>query len=111
VRKVYTVVKGSRETILLQSRYVSNGDPFPLTNVTSLKMRVENDDGTLEEITGQIVDSVAGKMSFILTPTVSADLKAKDAQTIEVEIGYDDATLKRIFHFENALCVKEALSE
>lgn len=110
MRKVYTVVKGSRETIQLQARYVSNGDPFPLTNVTSLKMRVVNDDDTLEEITGQITDSPAGKMSFVITPTVSADLKAKDAQTIEIELGYDDTALKRIFQFENALCVKEAIS-
>lgn len=109
MRKAYTVVKGSRENILLQARKVSDGDPFPLTNVTSLTMRLRKDDETLLEVEGQITDGAAGKMSFVLVPEDSALLQAKDAQTIEVELGCDNDALNRILQFENALVVKEAL--
>ena len=72
-------------------------------------MRLRKDDETLLEVEGQITDGAAGKMSFVLVPEDSALLQAKDAQTIEVELGYDNDALNRILQFENALVVKEAL--
>lgn len=109
MRKIYTVVKGSREVIQLQARRVSDNDPFPLTNVTGVSLRIKNDDETIETVEGQIVDGTVGKMNFILTPEITSDLQAKDAQTVEVVIAYADETLNRVVQFENAICVKEAL--
>lgn len=92
MRKVFKIIKGSDETIKLQIRRVDTGDPFPLTNVLSVYLRVESESGYLLK-KGSIASSSEGKIEFALTSQDTAALKEKNGQALEVILKYTAGTV------------------
>lgn len=91
MRKVFKIVKGSDETLKLQIRRVDTGDPFPLTDVVSVYLRVESESGFLLK-KGSIASSTEGKIEFALKSQDTEALKEKNGQSIEVILKYTAGT-------------------
>jgi len=91
MRKIFKIIQGSDETLKLQVRRVADADPFPLTDVLGVYLRIETETGYMLK-KGSITTSAEGKIQFVLTSQDTAALKEKDGQTFEVILKYTAGT-------------------
>lgn len=91
MRKIFKIIQGSDETLKLQVRRVADSDPFPLTDVLGVYLRIETETGYMLK-KGSISSSAEGKIQFVLTSQDTAALKEKDGQTFEVILKYTAGT-------------------
>lgn len=96
-----TIIKGEDRTINLGIRQ-SNGQPYDLTSVTAIKLELENQDGTIIDLTladGEIAvtTAVAGLLSLTITDTQSALLKAGNSMDMQISITKAGLVRKALF--------------